>query len=1054
MGTTHPCRAAGIAAAALLALIAAPPCRGHSSFTWTDQPAPVIRFTITGSADTAVAPHSVTLTADTGTVMATGFILESPDSAEPISILPSQLPWTQTVSNRRVTLRKEAGQPYELSIVKLPTTVPRGYMTDVSDWSLTLNGLGATNSTAVSISALTRSLAPTTAANLNVPPQVSITQPASSPYGVTAGQTVSFQASLDHPDRPVTYLWTLAGGDGAAGTTTASASAVYRGKSPPDFTASVTVTDDLEQTGSASRAIRVTNEPPGDPVVGVTPSSSKPFTGAMRRFTAASTDELSTDPAHAPVYSWTISNGFPAATAGNSVDVVFGPPGPATVSVSATDNIGQTSGPVSLSLEVQPKENLVIPAFAALPGNNAPPVVDGRITEGLPVGGRPDVSWSGGTRVEYADGTTRDLAVQALSAPDPSGNRSLYLSFEVRNDASFDPDDLVILAFRGPGGAASPDTNRDPLPGDVALLVYPLADGTSGENKAPRSVELWRYQGTPGIWVRLWETLDGGVGLAGLEVRSRIPPGSLLSGAWDLELKIPMTDRDAGDAIEWPVLGENFLLYWNVCRIEGGTVAQFRWPREAPELVGILSPGLLRPSDWCGTTTDRNAVGRGVYIASPLDIGVMKDGILGNEIVIGGTNRFEATLRNSSLRVAGEGAFFEGAEAAGVRARFRIAGWGTSYDTATWQEVPAAGGSSNPTTAASIPAPTNSSGHSDFDQPGSRTVAFESAALAVPANNRHQCVYVELEALTNVRIVNKKYYRNMNFVDASRFEDKARLDLAPGRPFPAGPEPDVFLLKVQKTVSDRDLRPSRPVPRPAAPGSEKVSTLVWTAHSFRDTGAGLVIRGKTYKVVQPSGSFGYYVRHKGEVSSWKYELAGVEKLGRDWYRYELPPVKFRSSEGVFLDAEIRPVESRWLAGLRGGFAMPVGLTATDYERGPMASLDLGFRTGEDIWLLGSLGYAGLEGIGATPDARWLNASLALSYSYGLGQNFLIRARAGGGWYREADAAVDAFGAEFGLGAEYGLLRRLDAELAFVYRRIFDAPLTQFVTASAGFIWRF
>ena len=133
-------------------------------------PDPAIHFSIAGSGDAASAPHSVTLTVDTGPASASGFVLESPDIAGLTTILPSQLPWTTTVSNRRVTPRREAGQPYELTVEKLPTTVPRGYMTDVSNWCLELDDLPTPNSATATISGLTRTLTLATAAVLMVFP--------------------------------------------------------------------------------------------------------------------------------------------------------------------------------------------------------------------------------------------------------------------------------------------------------------------------------------------------------------------------------------------------------------------------------------------------------------------------------------------------------------------------------------------------------------------------------------------------------------------------------------------------------------------------------------------------------------------------------------------------------------------------------------------------------------------------------------------------------------------------------------------------------------------
>jgi hypothetical protein len=1027
----------------------------HSAYAWSNVTDPVIWFTVEGSADASLAPHSVTLSIDTGSVLATGFVLKSPDVPAPglTTILPSQLPWTTTVANRKVTLQKLAGQPYQLIIEKLPNTVPRGTIADVTDWYLQLNGLTVPNNVATSIDCLDRNLVASTRAYLDPPPQVAITSPASAP-SIAAGGTVAFTASATHPDKPLVWTWTINGGTDVSGAGTASASARYVGATG-SYAATASAQDSLGQTGSASRDVNLTNTPPAAPVVTSTPDSASAFVGSTRRYSATTTDEFPAgDPLH-PTFTWAITNGTPATATGPYVDVTFTAAGPASVSAIATDNVGQASAPsAGAGVSVLPRERLEIPSFAGLPFGASAPVMDGNISDGIAAPTAPDVGWKGATRVEYADGTTRDLSVQALNCTDGSANRFLYLAFEVRNDPDFSPLDAIVLAFRPQAAGGSPDGSAAFVEGDAALVVHPLKTGASGANLAPDRFELWRYKS--GAWVREWNVDSTGALPTGFEVKGRVI-GAAMAEAWDLEMKIPMRDLNTADAATWPDLGQNFLLYWDLCRVDATeattTVAQFTWPRQAPPLTGTLGPGLLKPSDWSAATTDPAAVGRGVFIASPLDFGVRQaDGSLGSTIKLNSVNTFMATISNSSLAVSGGGSSVVGAAVPGVTATFRMAAWGTGYGGATWQPINAAPASSNPAIAPTLPAPSNSAGHTDYDQPGQATAAFEASPwTTAPGGNTHQCIYVELRAAGDVRIVNNKYFRNMDFVSASRFEDKARVDLVPERQPTLGLAGERFLLRVSKVEVKKDLL--APATHGPAPVPKKVSTLVWTAHSMRDTGAILVIRERRCKVVEPAGSFGYYVRHVGPILGWNYVIKGVKPLGKDLYSYELPARRLRSSAGQFIEPIIEPVESKLSAGLRAGTALPLGPAAPG-QAGLAASLDLGLRIDRDFWLDGSLSYAGFTASGAGSDTKLAAATLGLSWLHAWKAPFEIRARVGGGWAIDLGSLAGSFCVEAGFGAELALSELASAEFGAAWHRLFDAGATQYATVDLGLELRF
>jgi hypothetical protein len=707
----------------------------------------------------------------------------------------------------------------------------------------------------------------------------------------------------------------------------------------------------------------------------------------------------------------------------------------------------------SVKFRLIPQENLVIPRFALLPANYLPPVIDGVVSDDA--GGVPDVSWSGATRLEYQDGTTSDAAVQALRCLDASSNPALYLSFETRKDPTYDDGDFILLGFRGPGAVTSPDMSVTPQQGDAAILVYPVSSSAGPGTVDPRRVEYWAYQGSPAKWTRVSEMASG---LTGFETKVRIFDFDGAK-AWDVEVKIPMRDLDAADAVVWPDLKDNFLFYYDVGMVDTTDptkplVTQYKWPRGAPDLYGILSPRLLQPGEWATATTDPNARGRGVYIASSQDFGVVdpnNSAVLTNEISTTHVNSFKAIVSNSTLKEVSTGTGtteIQGEAADGITATFRIAAWGLSYNDPQWSVIPFTPPSHNPPTGVHISEPQDLSGPvGDFETPGTNDLRFEAPALPVLNGMRHQCMYLDLEvdASSDARIVNKKNYRNMEYVDASRFEDKARIP-ARGLPMPRfGQGSQRFIIRV---VMDRRDEASAPVIMTTAPASKPRSLFQWTAQGYRDTGAVLKIGKIACTVVEPAGSFGYVARHEGDVSYWKYSLGGARNIGTDHYEVDVP-----DGGDAFVTPVIEPVEREWQIGASGGLAFPMFSTASSYSFGPAAVLSVGRRIVPNTWLMGLFTYAGLTGKSGRADAQWLSAELDVGYRYAIRPPFVLNGRFGGGCYYLVGTG-GALGGNLGLAAEYEVSPALSLEGAAIYHHVFNAAGADVLTATAGFLVRF
>ena len=202
---------------------------------------------------------------------------------------------------------------------------------------------------------------------------------------------------------------------------------------------------------------------------------------------------------------------------------------------------------------------------------------------------------------------------------------------------------------------------------------------------------------------------------------------------------------------------------------------------------------------------------------------------------------------------------------------------------------------------------------------------------ATPRKRRlHQCMLVELSggALTYSP---SSVYRNMDFVNASTFTREAEVSVA-ALPDSGTPDRDVYLFvrtyNLPENVNSpdpqdplRDVRRAQeiidqPGPNDGQPNpnddrrvvDKAVSSLpdskvpplgadfdtlnqlypTYIVHSYRDTGTTTVRKGTTFKLLTPQTSFGYYINHEGDLSGWKHQLEGAQKIATDLYLIAVP----------------------------------------------------------------------------------------------------------------------------------------------------------------------
>lgn len=675
------------------------------------------------------------------------------------------------------------------------------------------------------------------------------------------------------------------------------------------------------------------------------------------------------------------------------------------------------------------KERICFPPHRGVPYNNNPPVIDGEV--------RDDVGWRGAYRVTYGNGA--DPAHMAFQALKHRTDPYLYLSFEVRNDPTFDDDDVVVICLR-------PDANGGSANDDRRLFIFPLCSpadpgcdlNTDDDDvdRLPRLVEVWSNSD---IWTSSSQP-------GGLDVKVRsYPDGSSL--AWNLEVRIPTNTAIGGS--EWIDFSDDFLFYFNVIRVSSPDPAsEFLWPRNAPEVIGDIYTYAFSSSEWGMGSRSNTEVCKGVFLRW-FDIGTTNDPASSIKFtpppdpnII--TNTFFADVKNNT-EINGVPQ-----PAADVSVRFRIANWGIP-SLGDWTDIPATNPGcpdltleSNPTCTLDVPAAV-------ADAPGIKRFNLkwkvaDSVRYEYQPPNDHQCILAELDSWSNTNIVTKSVHRNMDFVPASSFSRSAEISAKGYGPPPEGKTAHEFLLN----ITTRELGKNNGIPiRGFVDDKSPVSSLRWAAHGYRYSGRSIIIHDTKYDLVDPVGSFGYIVRHEGLVKDWQHQLVGAEMIGTNLYKLSIP------AEGVrTITTRIEPQEyGKWTISAHSGAAVPTGTFANDFDPGFNVLLDAGYHFSPQLSVVAFFGYNDFKSKTAgIDDNYWINLSANVRYRRPLNRAFSYYVGAGPGIYIPENGDTE-FGANAGLGINYEYSPLLTFELGADYHTIFD-PDIQFVHSHAGVILRF
>ncbi|HEY6099652.1 MAG TPA: hypothetical protein VIW03_09495, partial [Anaeromyxobacter sp.] len=645
-----------------------------------------------------------------------------------------------------------------------------------------------------------------------------------------------------------------------------------------------------------------------------------------------------------------------------------------------------------------------------------------------------DPRWASASKITYGDGTGEKAELRALHH---AGD--LYLSWRALvAPASAPGQNALYFGYRQAGG------------GDVIARVT-LA--SSGALTASTSLALSAFLRNP----------DGSEGPAAtlppdVAATARVWADPAAPGSWAVQLRLPLSALRT-------TCGRVQLWYQLLAGTPTAPVASFTWPRAGAEIDGGTAasphpPLYPDPATWPWLRPS----------AGSADAHCATGGVSLDYTGIGTTNAPSSEIRYRAAAPFPVNTLYArptnhtGAPipAGAITATFRLANWGSvpgNWEQGVpagdlWKPVP--GGTDVPTSGA-IPdgttaGPTNDA-HLDWTVSGS-----DLAAFAGGTRRPHQCMLVELRSAASpgLTFTNASVYRNMDLVSASTFRRDALVSVKGLPPSPGGSR-DVYLYVEPRGMPERagtppDARRARAdeVARRggAGPGSpDGPRTLPsYRVHVYHDTGKVLTLGGVARPVLRHQTSFGYDVKHDGELEGWRHGLegAGLVELARDWYRIRVP-----DDASVEVTTTVEAVEPRRFSlSLHAGAAVPLGSSWSALGIGAGGAVDVERRLSGPFAVEALLGIDRMPGRQGVADLRVAQVILS-GKAYLLAGSVHPFVLAGAGVY-DLDPGSTRAGVHAGAGIQVELGPRLAVEAAGKVHAVAGAaPALRFMTLQAG-----
>ena len=653
-----------------------------------------------------------------------------------------------------------------------------------------------------------------------------------------------------------------------------------------------------------------------------------------------------------------------------------------------------------------------------------------------------DPRWDGSLARSFGGHGTEynHVLFRALRDETPS---ALYLSWHVKVDPILNPDgvDFVAVAFSpGPGKA-------DKL---FRIRTYDYGGGpvVDLEAQPPAQFETWVRSGLGSF--ELQADNPDWLGSAGTPYTAVwvYPAGNL---TWAIHMRVPIA---AGDDDGIP-LDDEFRMWFEV-RVAGA--GEGYAPYRLPDGLTFhqVRDGNNAPM-WAKyrrdvPVTDGDCI-RDVSIR-PQDIGSDYPGDSHkirwkDDDGRPATNVMHAWPLNESGGDIGVG---------GIRAVFRIANWGTQpwlpdAPPAPWTQIspdppPATTAVTHNTDQATIEFPWHLTREDvcdfepDYVDPDDATFECPNSEVIKWDD---QCLLVELDGDPGLTFAPSSVFRNMRFVEASKFQGRAMVSVQGlGAPPSGGAQRDVYLY-VQTFNMPREVPKQRGDRQLKSAAADLGSMPTYVVHAYHDTGKGVVEDGVTYRELQPQTSFGYYVRHEGDLEGWRHRLEGqnLVELAPNYYKIPAPVDGFTTVETTIVAKE----RSGFSLSLHAGVNDPGGVAGSLLNGGFSAGLDLEYRF-DDHWAAELfLGHDTFDGpAGGSFDLTHLSFNGKYYFAGSWARPFVL---AGVGAY-DPDAGSTEFG--YNLGAGFELELWPSAALSFTARRHtvdLSGPDFEFLTYHTG-----
>jgi hypothetical protein len=334
----------------------------------------------------------------------------------------------------------------------------------------------------------------------------------------------------------------------------------------------------------------------------------------------------------------------------------------------------------------------------------------------------------------------------------------------------------------------------------------------------------------------------------------------------------------------------------------------------------------------------------------------------------------------------------------------------------------------------------------------------------------HQCVLVELVSPPGSQprtFLRKSYWNNLDVVQASTYTEDAAISVQGLRPKEGTGRKTVYLYvqtfnmprrvrdRIVLADSDRHLEQSRVKQRADSTnvvdpvfGELRLDLAMPTlwVHVYRETAESLLIQGTKAPVLRPQSSFGYHVRHAGDLEGWRHSLNGARlvRLAPNFYKLTVPNDSFAI---VTTTIEAIPLQP-FAFSLHGGRNLPHGSFKNAFDQGFGITADLEHRLSGAFTIAALFGFHRFDSVttSAHIDIYHISGSLEAFLSRGTVAPFI---EAGGGSYMFHPGSTKP-GAHAGAGVELELSPHVSLGASYRLHTVFTGgSRTTFSTIQGG-----